>query len=1039
MKSPKIKRTSPTVEEGKMQGRINMVLFALVTFLLLFSISIGSQLFSQESRLLRLESYYDGHGTGKVVDPDPAPALGMQVKRHVQESAELLSSTMFHGQVHEARLKEELAMDTGGTLETAHPLTFVEEQDDTHVDDEVVNTHQKTAELVSQRRSGLTSPLVNTIDKHKAMKVIMKHATLATGAVQDNDANKAEGRGLRGSDASVVWLTMLTRNGAHMTANMFDFMMELNCQYAVPVHLVTGGSDNKAHLLQARQDYLIKKKRVYNSEADPHPHVECSSFVVADEPNNLQDHFPNRVERISFLRDFQRIAVQKEMQANGKSTEAKVVIVVDGDLHSMPSPAQVAQLAEDIMNGKETNDVICAAGVNHDNFSYHDTFATILEPNDWMHHNRIRYPNEKHNKIGIAQADDGDLPTFADQNKLRNLLSHGYPVPVRSCFGGLALYKANIWFQKDCSYHEAHYDDWRFANREDERPCEHVVLHECLRRSRDLEQNKDGHAFSIAIDPTLITEYHDIERIKPGLPADVNRLKEKPRPITYVEDQDGSRVDVKVVNTRQQARVSQRRPDTTLTAGMNPITAREKRHALEKSIRRERHSKPLPIVPSRRRLQTNTPATEIEIISHHDDDDDHSMVSAFTRSTMGEESFYGRESQSFHNEAEEDDEGVAPPPPNESLFVPNTTNRSLVGYNNETETETQPVMDDNDMTITNSTNENNMNNNTSATMIPCIDMFGDVNGGSPWFDSDGYNCALYANYDACAVFGNNYANCGTDEDEDGTLDWTLGDGSCPTANTVCCACGGGSSSIISADDIDSMARQIWRDALMLTPYPWSEDAPCVESPTLKNPDNPAATFAALARVVTAVLRDERLNPTVERVMLFNMDMHSPMMAHRCTPLVDTVDLLLIERALDRAVVAYKKADVARTKQVCLDHPILSPINEQSGFRYDSSVHQKLSVMTSIWGTDFLADPDSDRYKAACWILYDDPHPRSATHPLFVQRYAMAVFYYGAKANENEVIQERFENEFTEDWFYYVSFNSDGFLTTLYAGKRRYVS
>jgi hypothetical protein len=115
------------------------------------------------------------------------------------------------------------------------------------------------------------------------------------------------------------------------------------------------------------------------------------------------------------------------------------------------------------------------------------------------------------------------------------------------------------------------------------------------------------------------------------------------------------------------------------------------------------------------------------------------MVSAFTMSTMGEEIFYGRDSKSFNNEAEEDDVELVPPPRNESMSVTNSTN----GYNKETET--QPVMYDNDMTTMNNTNENNMSNNTNDTTMllnettahhtrpqPCMDLFGDVNGGSPW-------------------------------------------------------------------------------------------------------------------------------------------------------------------------------------------------------------------------------------------------------------------------------------------------------------------
>jgi hypothetical protein len=222
----------------------------------------------------------------------------------------------------------------------------------------------------------------------------------------------------------------------------------------------------------------------------------------------------------------------------------------------------------------------------------------------------------------------------------------------------------------------------------------------------------------------------------------------------------------------------------------------------------------------------------------------------------------------------------------------------------------------------------------------------------------------------------------------------------------------------------------------------------VEAARTANPDDPAAGFAALARLVTAVLRDESLNPTVAQAMLFNMDMCSPMTQSMCTPLVDAADLLLIEPSLapvtcmllNSVVVAYTEAhNLSRQGHISLDLPILSSINKKSGFKYNATVNQKLSVMTSISGKDFLADPDSDRYKAACWSIYDDPHPRSATHPLFVQRYAMAVFYYGAKANEDEVIRDRFENARNEDWFSREArYNQEGFLTALVAGKRGYV-
>jgi hypothetical protein len=175
-----------------------------------------------------------------------------------------------------------------------------------------------------------------------------------------------------------------------------------------------------------------------------------------------------------------------------------------------------------------------------------------------------------------------------------------------------------------------------------------------------------------------------------------------------------------------------------------------------------------------------------------------------------------------------------------------------------------------------------------------------------------------------------------------------------------------------------------------------------------------------------VLQYPRLSPTVKQAMMFNMYMHSPMTQSMCTPhrgCRDPVDYRTIIGAhtayLGPGMVVLEEAQEAHAEQVCLGRPILSPVNKQNGFRYDYSVHQKLLVITSISGTDFLADHNSDRYKAACWTLYDDPYLRDATHPLLVQRYAMSVFYYDENAYENENTRERFEIGRTEELFPYL--------------------
>jgi hypothetical protein len=115
------------------------------------------------------------------------------------------------------------------------------------------------------------------------------------------------------------------------------------------------------------------------------------------------------------------------------------------------------------------------------------------------------------------------------------------------------------------------------------------------------------------------------------------------------------------------------------------------------------------------------------------------MVFASTRSTMGEESLHSfRQETGIHqqgtkeasssveiqdkDEAEEDDKDVVPPPPNDWM--------SVMSITNENNTNTNESINNNNINIMN------------KIMMPCMDMFEDVNGGSPWFDDGGveYNC-----------------------------------------------------------------------------------------------------------------------------------------------------------------------------------------------------------------------------------------------------------------------------------------------------------
>jgi len=116
--------------------------------------------------------------------------------------------------------------------------------------------------------------------------------------------------------------------------------------------------------------------------------------------------------------------------------------------------------------------------------------------------------------------------------QLKSKSNNDGTVAVRSCFGGLAAYRAVTYFSKECRYRlgdglgkgvvidKIVEDDegaevvigsrsnvtsseeeerlMGYANSKERRPCEHVVFHDCLMRKVHHRNT------SIAIDPRLI-------------------------------------------------------------------------------------------------------------------------------------------------------------------------------------------------------------------------------------------------------------------------------------------------------------------------------------------------------------------------------------------------------------------------------------------------------------------------------------------------------------------------------------------------------
>ena len=99
-------------------------------------------------------------------------------------------------------------------------------------------------------------------------------------------------------------------------------------------------------------------------------------------------------------------------------------------------------------------------------------------------------------------------------------------VEARSCFGGMAVYRASAWFEPGCRYGADNVrrvgagsggdnDDpaattksdglMRYASEVDGRPCEHVVFHDCLVRTADGGGRSNAGRSRIAIMPKLLT------------------------------------------------------------------------------------------------------------------------------------------------------------------------------------------------------------------------------------------------------------------------------------------------------------------------------------------------------------------------------------------------------------------------------------------------------------------------------------------------------------------------------------------------------
>jgi hypothetical protein len=228
-----------------------------------------------------------------------------------------------------------------------------------------------------------------------------------------------------------------------------------------------------------------------------------SSLQIAQRTPNSPLDFDNRIAKIKRSREYQRQMIRSMFNEQGYDLMQTVIAVMDLDMFAYPSIAQVIDtstryiLPLDHAEGTQFH-AICANGLqggrfeqSQSNRGYYDTFATVLLSRQWLHSKQS------------PMSQDEILNWFMEQGKDKQFDSKPtyHPVSVRSCFGGLTLYRADVWLDSTCRYDRYNKKDAEYIGHKEHHTCEHIVLHECL-------NEKFGQDFSIAVQPDLLTLWH---------------------------------------------------------------------------------------------------------------------------------------------------------------------------------------------------------------------------------------------------------------------------------------------------------------------------------------------------------------------------------------------------------------------------------------------------------------------------------------------------------------------------------------------------
>jgi len=284
-----------------------------------------------------------------------------------------------------------------------------------------------------------------------------------------------------------VVLAGIIHHGAEISTNSLNFLVEVTCINKIRTHVL--GADDMEIL--AGMYNRLKDKRF--------PGQLCAPLMVAAQPIITQEQ--NRITRIVTAREYQKNSIAEQYVFS--NLDKATIILADLDVNELPPRDQVVNNAMKMNSRAGLDvDVLCSAGKMLNPNGYYDTFATILLPDTFV------YPIGGRPDLKARPEEDPSL-IIGENFNAEQLMewfqikggANADPVPVKSCFGGLAIYRASKWLDQRCSYKDLQPEvNAKYANRYDEAPCEHVVLHNCL-------QALDP-SVVIAVQPDMHTLWH---------------------------------------------------------------------------------------------------------------------------------------------------------------------------------------------------------------------------------------------------------------------------------------------------------------------------------------------------------------------------------------------------------------------------------------------------------------------------------------------------------------------------------------------------